>query len=89
MERAWLLAIALDNLEYFQSHLLTVDDPSAETMGVWKKLSSPHCRKNFCVWGIFRSGTSKNPASNKKTVEKSTYPPPADGLYVLFLCKGG
>jgi hypothetical protein len=32
-------------------------------------------------------GRGKNHQARKKTSEKRTYPPPADGLYVCFLCK--
>jgi len=32
---------------------------------------------------------SRNPREQEKTGRKSTYPPPADGVCVLFLCKVG
>src|SRR5476651_1044064 len=32
---------------------------------------------------------SESPATKKKMTQESTYPPPADGVCVLFLCKPG
>lgn len=36
-----------------------------------------------------RSGRYRKRAGEEKNVRKSTYPPPADGPCVLFLCKSG